>query len=589
MATASTTIATPIMTSNTAPSGIVNASSFTSGLEPWRAFDGLTTTAWATASAALTGWLSYDFQRSVSIRNYAISGSGTANETPKNWTFEGSNDGNTWVILDTQTNITFAVGERKVFNTTNLNWYRIYRLNVSLNGGSTTRLALRLLEMYENIFLNKTLILNNGQYKKYVASAWQNVSTTPTEADYLNGNSLSEFLAIPESAWQQLVGAVELCFYTDDTAKTEAQFSIETNPFTLADEWANQTTISLIEYTDNPTQTESATTIETDPFAFYDEMGNSFDVLYYTDDAAKTSAILDITANYNPIDELVNPSLLLWTDAIQPLTKTVNKTALPLPQTVKQSIDTFIDGDLVNFNLSVMENGDFAAVKTLLSGDSGLTWKTFKKGTWTTVDINNQGDFIKKGMSAAEVNALTESTLALLGNKNKIRFAYCLKKRYVTDNASVQSLNASDRTFYPTPAVSNITINYDEIDKRFYALLFMDELNQVYSTSVGEILQYLDIGSLIAGQTSEEFKVLLNNGYNYAVNNIRLTAWNDLSGVSIEISKSNAPFIPASELTFNATLSEGQSIEFYVRVSTERTAQATGIFSITAKADPIRP
>lgn len=168
---------------------------------------------------------------------------------------------------------------------------------------------------YTTVYDNNILIKNNTDYLKYTNSNWVVVSNLePTESNFKSGNKLSELSAIPESAWKKLTGPVEICYYTDDPAITEAQFNIETEPFTLADEFTGES-INIIEYTDNPNQTESTVTLETEPFTFYEEMGESFDVLYYTDDPDKTSAELEINANYTPLDEIDEDfEVVTWTN-----------------------------------------------------------------------------------------------------------------------------------------------------------------------------------------------------------------------------------------------------------------------------------
>ena len=60
---------------------------------------------------------------------------------PKDWTFEGSNNGTNWTVLDTQTNQSFSDasmnGELKQYNFINTTEYRYYRLNVSANHGAS--------------------------------------------------------------------------------------------------------------------------------------------------------------------------------------------------------------------------------------------------------------------------------------------------------------------------------------------------------------------------------------------------------------------------------------------------------------------
>ena len=79
---------------------------------------------------------------------------------PKDWTFEGSNDGTNWTVLDTQTNQVFTstqttdnsnpvlpkqifTGNMKEYNFVNTTSYRYYRLNISANNGHPSFLAIQ--------------------------------------------------------------------------------------------------------------------------------------------------------------------------------------------------------------------------------------------------------------------------------------------------------------------------------------------------------------------------------------------------------------------------------------------------------------
>lgn len=61
------------------------------------------------------------------------------NYSPKNWTFEGSNDGSNWTVLDTQTNKKIKKDATKQeFSFSNTNFYRYYRLNISSNNDGSS-------------------------------------------------------------------------------------------------------------------------------------------------------------------------------------------------------------------------------------------------------------------------------------------------------------------------------------------------------------------------------------------------------------------------------------------------------------------
>jgi hypothetical protein len=98
------------MTSNTAPSGTVSASSSFSGNPPWWSFasphDG-----WV-SNATSTGWLQYQFPSAVTITSYVItpwSVNTFPTRSPTAWTLQGSNDGTTFTNLDTRSFTSWVV------------------------------------------------------------------------------------------------------------------------------------------------------------------------------------------------------------------------------------------------------------------------------------------------------------------------------------------------------------------------------------------------------------------------------------------------------------------------------------------------
>lgn len=142
--------AIPVMTSNTSPEGEVIYSSYYDTYYPWKAFDKSTTQSdrWATNSS--TGYLGYKFSIKKIITSYTIAhATGLANTlTPNTWTFEASNDGTDWIVLDSQHSQIFQSAERRKYTFFNDKEYLLYRINVSKNNGHNY-LAIGELEMYE--------------------------------------------------------------------------------------------------------------------------------------------------------------------------------------------------------------------------------------------------------------------------------------------------------------------------------------------------------------------------------------------------------------------------------------------------------
>lgn len=138
----------PTMTGASSPSGTVAAVSTYAGFNAYSAFNDLLTrvNSWFTTDPATSGWISYDFGSGVTktITHYSLTplatdmSSGDADWAPKTWTFEGSNDGSAWTVIDTQTNVPgWSAGEKRTYATSNTTAYRYYRVNVSAIQEST--------------------------------------------------------------------------------------------------------------------------------------------------------------------------------------------------------------------------------------------------------------------------------------------------------------------------------------------------------------------------------------------------------------------------------------------------------------------
>jgi hypothetical protein len=89
-----------------------------------------------------TGWLQYDLgaNNAKVVNRYSVTEAITiAERDPKDWQFQGSQDGTNWTTLDSQTNQSFAyLYQRKDYDISNTTAYRYYRLNVTANNGDPT-------------------------------------------------------------------------------------------------------------------------------------------------------------------------------------------------------------------------------------------------------------------------------------------------------------------------------------------------------------------------------------------------------------------------------------------------------------------
>lgn len=84
------------------------------------AFDDNAATKWGTTSTNVTGWIAYQFAAPVDIVEYSIQAF-TSNFTraPRAWSFEYSDDGSTWVAVETREAQTgWTTGQTRTFTVT---------------------------------------------------------------------------------------------------------------------------------------------------------------------------------------------------------------------------------------------------------------------------------------------------------------------------------------------------------------------------------------------------------------------------------------------------------------------------------------
>ncbi|MDP9675143.1 hypothetical protein J2W97_001126 [Paenibacillus jamilae] len=270
--------------------------------------------------------------------------------------------------------------------------------------------------------LQRLLVKANDAYYTYSSGRWEAIEDLITESTYIN-RGITNVSTINESDWSYFSTDIELSYYSDNSNKKTIKFSVDTEPFTLAEEWQGKE-IKLIEYTDDLLKLESLISLETEPSILYDELGDNVDVLYYTDELTKTTASLEYNANYSPLDDIYNNfEVVTWTDeSNNPLSLSLG--ALPVSQFIMQSNDFTLPGSLQA--ITVIKNASDNA-KFLLSFDSGLTWKAYRYGKWVDVFVDDLNTIKKQAMSYKEVSKLVESHFNNLGDK--IRIGYYIEDR----------------------------------------------------------------------------------------------------------------------------------------------------------------
>jgi hypothetical protein len=147
----------PVMTSDTAPSGV--AAAIREDIFPaWHAFDGIVgygQQSWQTNSTSVPAWISYDFGsgQAKTITQYviypAVNG---GNASPTAWSFQGSNDNSAWATLDSRSGQSLTNGSTGYpFAFSNSTAYRYYRLYITSIYAGSTAIVINELQMMETL------------------------------------------------------------------------------------------------------------------------------------------------------------------------------------------------------------------------------------------------------------------------------------------------------------------------------------------------------------------------------------------------------------------------------------------------------
>lgn len=137
---------TPLMTSNSAPSGTVTTDVLT---DPWKAFDKNESTT-TSVTTSESGYVAYQLPsgNQVAVDRYYVTASPHSDQVaqmPSSWVIEGSNDGSTWVAIDTQAGQSgWSAGETRFYEFANEATYEYHRFRWKAVNGSdsaTSRFA----------------------------------------------------------------------------------------------------------------------------------------------------------------------------------------------------------------------------------------------------------------------------------------------------------------------------------------------------------------------------------------------------------------------------------------------------------------
>ena len=148
--------------------------------QPFRAFDGNSNTKWLTFHNAAWLQIAFPAKEQYTAASYAItSANDSPNRDPKSWVVQGSNDGETFVDLDKQTNQSFSARfQTKTYTIAQPAAYHYYRLQVLENNGDVgtdgnTNPRIQLSEWDLLNAQGETLVRHESDDEEAFSSVWR--------------------------------------------------------------------------------------------------------------------------------------------------------------------------------------------------------------------------------------------------------------------------------------------------------------------------------------------------------------------------------------------------------------------------------
>jgi hypothetical protein len=139
-----------------------------------------------------------------------------------------------------------------------------------------------------------------------------------------------------------------------------------------------------------------------------------------------------------------SPILKIWSSSEELPAPKITQIIVPKPIIVRMLEDvSFSEAyiqDITNVVL-IMDSIGSGIIVFIVSTDSGVSWKAWDGSSWILVDITNMQDVKSKGMSAADLQGITEAQWTSLGlSDKKMRFAWYMEVSSSTDILKLKEL-----------------------------------------------------------------------------------------------------------------------------------------------------
>ena len=144
-------------------------------------------------------WVQYQSSSAVVVTQYTVtSANDSPTRDPKDWTLQASNDGSSWISLDTQAGQIFASRFlTKIYSFTNSTAYSYFRLSITANSGSTATQFAELELLGDDGSIDLT---NNGGT---ISAQYNNTNAAENYPKVIDNSSTTKYYIAQTSLWIQ--------------------------------------------------------------------------------------------------------------------------------------------------------------------------------------------------------------------------------------------------------------------------------------------------------------------------------------------------------------------------------------------------
>lgn len=446
------------------------------------------------------------------------------------------------------------------------------------------------------------------------------------------------------SVYDHISETPEVLVYTE--LNEDITVETTTEPFDIYDEFGDE--VEVLYYTDDEKVNEADLILEAN-WSPIDELQGDFEVVTWTDEPQDSAQrVLEMVAIPKPqFVKLTNPKKLYgYLDEVvaKDISKSYRDEARYLFSNQDGNVWYVWDFKLKEFvvvdistHSDILKNGMKWNELKLLTTDDWRTWseeymnigvflKDNPRDTITSivdsisykdylprnsVEVEKANFYILNTTAKIDLNIVGNTVEGILSDDDLTRVQY----RILLNGTPYYPVNGDFTELSTPPQNINLTISSNDIKiddwntvkvefRDFFGttdfwqtnfigtysgLMFKDVHGDYYSNEIGEVLKYLDFGTIIAGQTTIEHEIILRNQYGYDVKNVHVYAntSNFPNGMSLQFSKSLSPFVSEKDLLYTDVLGNNDELSFYVRIGTllNATPNANGSFDIIVRAD----